>query len=226
MQTLSINLPMDESAFFNLHSHPENAAGGKTIVNYIVGKDSAIPRDSLISCGIHPWYIQDKNTQFAELDALLSGEKNVAAIGEAGLDKLSAAPYPLQQEIFRGQALRAEKWQKPLIIHAVKTWGDLLAEHKRLRPLMPWIIHGFRGKGELAGQLLREGFYLSFGLHFHPEALREAWPGRLFLETDEAPVSIGDIYQNAAQILGISPEELAKQVEKNARACQFRFPLD
>ena len=78
----------------------------------------------------------------------------------------------LQKEVFLAQANLAEETHKPLIIHCVKAWADLIACKKAVKPEMPWIIHGFRGNGELASQLVRLGFYLSFGDRFNPSALR------------------------------------------------------
>ena len=101
------------------------------------------------------------------LRVLVSGS-GVVAIGEAGLDTLAESPMDLQKEVFLAQANLAEETHKPLIIHCVKAWADLIACKKAVKPEMPWIIHGFRGNGELASQLVRLGFYLSFGDRFNP----------------------------------------------------------
>jgi len=37
---------------------------------------------------------------------------------------------------------------------------ELLSEHRKLRPSTPWLVHGFRGKKELAMQLISKGMYL------------------------------------------------------------------
>ena len=80
---------------------------------------------------------------------------------------------------------------------------------------MPWIIHGFRGNGELASQLVCLGFYLSFGDRFNPSALRATWPDFLFLETDDKSIDIRGVYQNVAEALDIPEEKLRIQIAKN-----------
>ena len=68
----------------------------------------------------------------------------------------------------------------------------------------------------MAGQLLRQGFYLSLGYHFQPEAARLAWPERLFLETDEAAVSIQVVYGRVAEALSIDLQALCDQIQRNS----------
>ena len=78
---------------------------------------------------------------------------------------------------------------------------------------MPWIVHGFRGKATEAAQLLGQGLYLSFGRYYHPESLALAHSaGAAFLETDEAPLPIEDIYAEAARSLGLPLPELRHQL--------------
>lgn len=178
-----------------------------------------------VAYGIHPWYISDVGRQLAELRRLL-GETDIAAIGEAGFDKLAEAPLSLQQEAFVGQARLAEEFGKPLIVHCVKAWDELIAARKQIQPSLPWVIHGFRGNGLLARQLLRQGFLLSFGMHYNEEALRAAWPEALFAETDDCDVDICTVYARIASSLGISIADLARQIAANAlRTFPFPSPL-
>ena len=123
-------------------------------------------------------------------------------------------PLDIQKNVFLRQAVLAEKLKKPLIIHCVKAWGELIAIRKIVKPHIPWIIHGFRGNGELAQQLILQGFYLSFGEHFQISSLRRVWPERLLIETDESSCSIQDIYQRLASGLQISVNELGNQVNQ------------
>ena len=161
----------------------------------------SLPDTVIRSYGIHPWYIYNVKEQMDLLRVLVSGS-GVVAIGEAGLDTLAESPMDLQKEVFLAQANLAEDTHKPLIIHFVKALADL-------------IIHGFRGNGELASQLVRLGFYLSFGDRFNPSALRAAWPDFLFLETDDKSIDIRGVYQNVAEALDIPEEKLRIQIAKN-----------
>ena len=167
------------------------------------------------SVGIHPWYIYSVEEQLAELERQTSFP-NVVAIGETGLDKGAEAPLDRQQEIFKASASLAESTGLFLIIHCVKAWGELIASKKELKPRMPWVIHGFRGNAILAGQLIRQGFYLSFGEYFNPGAVRAAWPCRLFAETDDREIDIRTVYRNLSASLDLSPEQVAAQIARNA----------
>ena len=86
---------------------------------------------------------------------------------------------------------------------------------------MPWIIHGFRGKPLVAYQLLQHDFYLSYGEKYNEESLRITSPERLFLETDEARISIETLYVRAAEIRGISVEELSQIIQANVKKVFF-----
>ena len=165
--------------------HPEDIA----IVSTIVRKDIEENLSSYRSYGIHPWYIEDVREQIEILCGFAHLPETVA-IGEAGLDKLAEVDMDGQLDVFRQQALLAEEIRKPLIIHCVKAWEELLAIRKGLSPEMPWIIHGFRGNEQLAKQLTTHGFYLSFGPLFNAEAVKHVDPERIFAETDDKEVDI------------------------------------
>ena len=203
--------------YYDIHTHqpivgPEDVA----IVNRIIGKDQeelSFP-GQWCSVGIHPWYINNVQEQLSRLESVALS-LSVAAIGEAGLDKLTGTSLKIQQDVFLEQAALAERVGKPLVIHCVKAWSELVAARKAVKPHMPWVIHGFRGNAELALQLTRQGFYLSFGEYFNPQALLVARAGCLFTETDEKEVDIRFVYRRIASSLQISLEELAIILEKN-----------
>jgi TatD DNase family protein len=207
---------------YNIHTHSSNASDPdvREIVNCIIEKQKDFSLDTriLYSVGIHPWYIFDNVKE--QLSALksLATQSNVIAIGEAGLDKLSKVQFDIQQSVFKESAIIAEEQRKPLIIHCVKAWAEIIGEKKRLKPNSPWIIHGFRGNSALAGQLLDQGLYLSFGKQFQTEALHKAWKEfRLFAETDDKETEIRTVYQHIATTLTIPIEDLATQIEKNIK---------
>lgn len=217
--------------YYNIHTHTHQLPAGsdeRAIVNMIVGetgyenirKDIA-GKQMWCSVGIHPWYIYNVREQFNNLESIISAP-SVVAIGEAGLDKLAKTSPDIQLDVFLQQASLAEKTNKPLIIHCVKAWAELIAARKKIKPHIPWIIHGFRGNGELARQLVAQGFYLSFGQYYHPAALKAAWPDRLFAETDDREIDIRIVYRQLALSLQISLEEFASEVERNV--CKT-FPI-
>ncbi len=170
------------------------------------------------SVGIHPWKVQGYQQQYPwALLRCQAALPQVVAIGEAGLDKLCDYRLDEQERVFRQQAALAEELSKPLIIHLVKSTDELLRIRKDLRPSMPWIIHGFRGKPAQAQSLLSHGCNLSFGALYHPESLRLTPFSRLFLETDEADVPIKSLVEKAAEIKGISLEEMKQILTSNVK---------
>lgn len=203
--------------YCNIHTHSlSQNSDDIVIVNRTIREQPEETSAPLQSVGIHPWYIYNVREQVEELRKAIL-QPQVVAIGEAGLDKLTDTPFEIQHEAFLAQAQLAEEHQKPFIIHCVKAWQELMAAKKQYKPATPWIIHGFRGNGELAEQLIHHGFYLSFGEHFNPEALKAAWPNHLLTETDDKETEISAIYQQITQSLSIEPDQFSLQIRENVR---------
>ena len=85
---------------------------------------------------------------------------------------------------------------------------------------MPWLVHGFRGKPDLALQLISKGMYISFWFDFvmRPESarlIRSLPKERIFLETDGSGVDIRDIYNKVSADLEITIDELKSVINKN-----------
>lgn len=216
--TIRMIIPVD------IHTHRRPQVPGTAIVNCF--PESFVPQtEGWYSVGIHPWYITSSTVSLAEkkrcLEELLY-HPQVLAMGEAGLDKLADASLSLQREVFEYQARLAEETDKPLVIHLVKAVDELLKLKQKIRPVKPWIIHGFRGKAVLAEEYLRHGFHLSFGERYQEEALRIVPSDRLFLETDESMTSIDTLYERAAMIRKIPSGELKETVRKNVEEIFFR----
>ena len=196
----------------DIHAHNSTDIAGTIFnsgCNYITGRN--------ISIGIHPWHINDNWK--SELASIAEWAKftNVVAIGECGLDMLkSPADIELQEEIFLSHAQLSEALCKPLIIHCVKAFDRLMSLHKEQRPRQAWIIHGFRGKPQLAVQLIDAGFYISLGERFNPDSAKAIPTDRLFIESDESPLPIADIYASIAAAKETPCDELALQIKANA----------
>ncbi len=164
--------------------------------------------------GIHPWHaIGEEHIAFPP--------GNWLAIGECGLDRLCATPWDIQQQAFRRQILLSETHRLPLILHCVKAQDELLALRKKLRPEMPWILHGFRGKPMQLQQLLRHGLYISFGPLFHEGSVRLCPLERLLIETDDRPIAVREVYDRIASLRGISVDDLAARMQENYRILFF-----
>lgn len=152
------------------------------------------------SVGLHPWHLdlfcdgsmRVKEEIWVEMVAAAANPQ-VVAIGECGIDMIKGGLLATQMLAFRRQALLAERLRKPLVIHSVKAHDIIVGLKKDIRPLQPWIIHGFRGKPSIAGIYLDAGCLLSYGEKFNPESLAVTPPERLLAETDESPLPIADI---------------------------------
>ena len=98
-----------------------------------------------------------------------------------------------QLQVLRRQIEISEEVEKPLILHCVKGADIILGLKRDLNPRQTWVIHGFRGKTELARQLTDKGIMLSFGEKFNPDTVM-AMPGDMILaETDESILTIEEI---------------------------------
>lgn len=57
--------------------------------------------------------------------------------------------YETQEEILDVQVGLAEELRKPLIIHCVKAYSELIAVKKRTGSSVPWIIHGYNNNEQI-----------------------------------------------------------------------------
>jgi TatD DNase family protein len=208
----------------DIHTHLQQAPDGvQALCNLRVGQAVDINAASWYSVGIHPW---DSNSPdlSAKLDTLkqLAQLPQVKAIGEIGLDRLQGAPFPQQFNLFLQQVELAKALQKPVVVHCVRAFPELIQCCKPYMGKVDFIIHGFQHKLSLGQQLLDAGFNLSFGeaLLYQDSAaqimLRHCPIDRLCLETDDrADIQIQVVYEQAARILGIPLNELTEHIWQN-----------
>ena len=201
----------------DIHTHRFTDSAPEEVLLSCPVLKKEIPAEAVyLSAEIHPWHLTAENLscQIERMENMLS-DPRVLALGEVGLDKLTECPYPIQIKAFEEIVSISEAYGKPLIIHCVKSVDELIAIRKKMRPALPWIMHGFRGKPQQADSLLRHGFYLSFGEHYNSQVMKEIPIERLFLETDESNAPIDELYNRAAAIRHISAEELKLAVLHN-----------
>lgn len=148
----------------DVHTHTyELPAQGVSVCSLFAHEP--IPDQGWFSIGMHPWHTADVHWR----DSLTNIEKkarseNVLALGELGFDSLRGAPLAQQRLVAEAQVRLAEQLGKPVVLHCVRAWPDLLSLRKALHPRQPWLVHGFRGGVQLAQQLLRAGFFRVFWL--------------------------------------------------------------
>lgn len=199
--------------FFDFHHHKKNISYG--IYNMDIQN---IPPDQLYSIGIHPKdiKIESIDDQYAWLESNISG--NCFAIGECGLDSMIAIPLKIQEKIFLKHIAISNEVKKPLIIHCVRKFYEVMSFRKKAE--QPMIIHGFNKKHRIAEDLLKNNFYLSFGkavlYNLSLQNILKITPlDRIFLETDNEYFSIEELYQKVSEIKEISLETLNERILEN-----------
>lgn len=205
--------------FINTHTHAQLYDAKIELVNLAIGTSD---KPNHYSYGLHPWFI-DKNTYLEQLRELRIAvhEKRCLAVGECGLDKLSKVDFELQQEAFIEQIRIANEVNKPLIIHCVKAFNELINCLNLNDNKVPVIVHGFNNNENIARILVNEGLYFSFGkalLGYESnaaKAIKNVGRKNFFLETDDADISIKYIYKKATELLGIEEEFIKQQLQHN-----------
>lgn len=217
--------------YINFHCHkPNECHRGLAVYSMNLNDicNDEIPENSTI--GIHPWQCEhpDVNGWIKQMD-FWAQSPNVLGIGEIGLDRLKGGNLDLQTRILLTQVDIAQKVDKPIILHCVRAWSELMKALSNPEfSTIKKAIHGFRGKSDIANQLIKQDYYLSFGaILVDPtpelaETLTTVPLNRLFFETDTSEMPIGEVYAAASDILDIRVEDLAQQVERNFAAFFYK----
>ncbi len=205
---------------FDLHTHTAIHDPGVVAIRSVHALDArtGLP-EGYCSVGFHPWHIRTDDADAAigvveEMSVL----ERVVAIGECGLDRAIRTHIDEQTEIFLRQVRIAERVRKPLIIHSVRAYSDLMGFRKHCDSEIPWIVHGFTSNRDVAYRLLEQGMYLSFGtaLLDGDGGVRDVFPllplERIFLESDEHGSDIRKIYDEAALLREIDVAALTAAI--------------
>ncbi len=184
------------------------------------------------SAGIHPHDADDFEENIKEIENLAK-EKEVIAIGETGLDYYrNYSKKEKQIEAFIAHIEIAKKYQKPLIIHTRKSFGDtfnILKNYKNLNG----VFHCFSGGKEEAIFAQKLGFYISFSgsITYNSKKLEEALKNtkeeKLLIETDSPyltpfplkgrcePSYIIYTLKKISEILNKEEEKIAEKIYEN-----------
>jgi TatD DNase family protein len=218
-----MNFP-SASDYIDIHTHDALPAPGIFSVDVLMaheGREAGSLPGIAYTYGIHPWYLDENNhNRLIARVIKMAGNEQIIGIGEAGFDKIKGPSTELQRKTFEEHIYIAEEHKKPVVIHCVRAWDELFQVHKKLKPKMPWLVHGFRGKADLAQQLIAKGMYLSFWFDFilRPEStnlIKNLPVDRIFLETDGADVDIKDIYNTVSKDLSITVDKLKTTIFLN-----------
>lgn len=218
--------------FIDIHTHRQEPINDTIqIINLFPNEVEEIDNHPKLfySLGIHPWNI---NKNYVEEDIKIikefSENKKVLAIGEIGLDRISNIQLDIQTEIFIRQLTIAEICEKPVIIHCVKAFSELISIKKTTKSKIPWIIHGFNQNEQILNELIKNSIYISLGHHLTIDnsnaqnAINKIPKELLFFETDENEEAIWKLYNIAAEKLEIELAELQNQIKSNFKNL-FKF---
>ena len=192
--------------------------------------------------GIHPEDAQqlllDPETELTQLEELLREKEKhkIVALGEIGFDyHYEPVNYELQKIFFEKQMEIARKYHVPVIIHDREAHGDCFDMICRY-PDVKGVFHSYSGSAEMARELVRRGWYISFsGVVTFKNAERvrrvaESIPAdRLLVETDcpylaphpnRGKINRSDYMTytvgTLAELFGMSAEEMIGLTRRNA----------
>ncbi len=193
----------------------------EAVLAYAASDDRVIPM-----LGLHPWRVTEASSEWpVRLEALLRSHR--AGVGECGLDfSRSESDRVIQETAFRSQLRLAHALRRPVAMHAVRSWGRLLALLREEGiPTAGAMIHAYSGSPEVARRLQSMGVFLSFsGDLLKParpklrESLMAVAASHLLLESDAA-ADLALVIEAAASLRGVAAETLAAQTWENGQRC-------
>ena len=201
---------------------------------------------SYLAPGLHPFYIEQHQTQ--HLDALekVLMEHDCVAIGEIGLDTFlkqhkQADMLEKQKSYFSRQIEMAQHFDKPILLHIRKAHAETLAILKKHQFKQGGIAHAFGGGVEEAKAFIKLGFKLGVtGQITNPQSkklhtvVQEVGIEHLVLETDcpdmtplccqlstehrtrNTPVNLPFVLDGLVDVLGGDREQMANQLWGNS----------
>ncbi|CAH8360047.1 unnamed protein product [Eruca vesicaria subsp. sativa] len=219
-------------------------------VNGIFEKDWDLVKEmgetypSVIPCfGLHPWFIADRSPHWLNTLRKLFETTPTAAVGEIGLDKSPLAAgidYSDQLAVFRPQLELAKELNKPVAVHCIDAFDDLLEIMRSVGPFPAGVIlHSFNGTAEVVPKLAELGAYFSLSGWFTyideniaKDTLKSIPCDRFLLETDSPdglpksdasseptlndPANIVAVLEYVANLSNMKKEDLAELTYANS----------
>ena len=167
------------------------------------------------SVGLHPWFLTKENAE-SDFEKLSEWVKipSVIAIGECGLDKLKGVDLATQTVYFTKQIQLAETVGKPVVIHCVRAYNEVIVLKKTLKPTVPLIIHGFNKNQKVLDELLKNRFFISIGAAIlrgsddFKNSVLTIPLDKLFFETDDKDIAIESVYKAYSELAKMSLSDL------------------
>ncbi len=219
-----INVMQTEFQDFNtfLRQQTDLTEGGYLPNDFSEKQHLDKPQSQIFSVGLHPYFVNAETVkQDVDFLAKVLTMPNVVALGECGLDKLkNVENIDFQLKIFAQQIELAEYLRKPVVIHCVRAFAELLQLQQKMKPKTPLIVHGFDKNEVILKNLIQQGFFISIGASVLRggkwfELLPKIPLEKLLLETDDKPFAIQSIYEKVSQILNIEIQILQNKIFNN-----------
>ena len=188
--------------------------------------------------GVHPSDCETYTEEVEEQLRQLAKNPKVKAVGEIGLDYYwkDNAPSEVQKEVFHRQMALAEELGLPVIVHDREAHADSLAIVKEF-PDVRGVFHCFSGSVELAKELVKLGWMISFtGVVTYKNARKSLevieWlpMDRIMIETDSPYLTpepfrgkrndsghVHLVAETIARVKGMEPDEVARITLENGK---------
>ncbi len=187
--------------------------------------------------GVHPHDVENMTEQDVETLKQLAQDKKVVAIGEIGLDYYyDNSPRELQKKWFRRQIELAKELNLPYVVHDRDAHADCLEIIKE-SGYFRGVMHCYSGSAEMAQELLKLGFYISFAgpVTFKngkkaKEAAKAVPIDKLLIETDSPYLTpepyrgqrndssyVPYVAREIAALKGLTEEETARLTLENGK---------
>jgi TatD DNase family protein len=200
--------------------------------------------------GLHPWRVPSRSDHWLPRLRELLDSTPASSIGECGLDLwIQNADLAEQWSILQAHIDLSRELDKPLTLHCLKAWPQLLQALQHSPPLPPFLLHSFGGPSAVIPALVKLGAHFSLSGYFlHPrkrkalQAFATIPADRIHIETDAPdmapPAELQGIYHRSnyhhpadlsacidalAAVRNISPAECSLLCEQNSRRL---FSLD
>ena len=179
--------------------------------------------------GVHPWCVENADVSLIQTMEKFLKKHPALWIGECGIDTIHNPETKKQCEFFEAQIELAQKYNRALIIHAVKADNLLSAYFSKLP--QQTIFHSFTGSLEWGKKIQKAGFYLGINFSFFKkdnaaQMLKTLDLTKILLETDapyqprkgyirNVPENLPVLASAMAAILNLSETEICAVLSKN-----------
>ncbi len=209
-----------EESYIDFHTHTQSVLDGViTVYNLLLHEKTGIPKH-FYSAGLHPWHADKlSKVELSRVLDLHGTSSNFVAFGETGLDKVCKVPIQIQQDVFELQLNKAAILSKPVIVHCVKAWEEMLEITNHYH--VPMILHGYNGSDQLTVNLVKRGFFFSIGsMILNPNsrighAIQHIPLSSILCETDESDQPIQSVYEAVCGYLKMKETDFRRTVIEN-----------